>query len=110
MAVATAALPPALFVQEITYVVCVVTVSVEEPDTTPEEFAVRVRQVAPFLVMVQAFTSVAFHDTVVVPPPPPPPPVFTRFGEGVMEAEGFRTVTVAEEGAEVPPGPEQVIW
>ena len=57
----------------------------------------------PFLVMVQAFTFVAFHDTFVVPPP------LTRFGEAPMETVGVRTVTVAWEGAEVPPGPEQVI-
>lgn len=37
-------------------------------------------------------------------------PVGTRVGFAVMSTRGSSTVTVAFAGAEVPPGPEHVIW
>ncbi len=59
---------PALFVQEMTYAVWLLMVSELEPDTAPEASAGIVCHSTPFLVMVQEFTLVAFHDIVVESP------------------------------------------
>lgn len=105
MAVA-AAVPEELFIQVITYVVWDVMVSVAEPETVREASAGRLflhGGETPFLVMVQEFTFVAFHDTVVVPP------LLTRLGTALIKAAGTRTVTVAFAAGDEPRGPVQVI-
>lgn len=75
-------------------------VSGVEPETTREALAGSGPcHAAPFLVMVQEFTLVAFHDTVVVPP------LTTRSGTAVIETVGVRTVTVTMFELAEPPGP-----
>ena len=78
--------------------------SVAEPEMVREAGAVRVFQEAPFRVMVQAFTLVAFQETVVALPEG------TRDGEALMETVGCRTVTVVMAELAEPPGPVQVTW
>ena len=77
--------------------------SVAEPETVREALAETLFQAAPFRVMVQAFTLVAFQETVVVLP------LGTREGVAVMETVGCRTVTVMIAELAEPPGPVQVI-
>ena len=81
-------------------------VSGEEPVTVREASALSglPKAFLPFLVMVQAFTLVAFQETVVVGLLGG-----TREGVAWMETVGCRTVTVTVLELAEPPGPVQVI-
>ena len=77
-------------------------VSTAEPVYMLEPFAFPLLQAAPFLVIEQLLTLVAFHVIVELLPRA------TRFGTAEMERLGRSTVTVAIAGADVPPAPVQV--
>jgi len=69
---------------------------------TFEASAVRLFQETPFRVMLQLFTLVALHVTVVEPP------LNTRSGFAVIESTGMTTATVAWALAKEPLDPVQM--